>query len=175
MTRTFEVKIGLIDPPEGMRLGATVTGRLTMDAAPVIEILASALTRVDRQPAVWVVDPVGNTVLFAQCRRAALRSDEGRRLARTRYRRDRDYRGVQALHPATGAAARCAAMTRFNVSEWALNHRSLVVYLMIVTTAAGLLSYSRLGRNEDPLSPSAPWWCRLLGPARRSTTRLIRH
>jgi multidrug efflux pump subunit AcrB len=41
-------------------------------------------------------------------------------------------------------------MTRFNVSEWALNHRSLVVYLMIVTTAAGLLSYSRLGRNEDP-------------------------
>jgi multidrug efflux pump len=41
-------------------------------------------------------------------------------------------------------------MTRFNVSEWALNHRSLVVYLMIVATAAGLLSYSRLGRNEDP-------------------------
>jgi multidrug efflux pump subunit AcrB len=41
-------------------------------------------------------------------------------------------------------------MTRFNVSEWALNHRSLVVYLMIVTMAAGLLSYSRLGRNEDP-------------------------
>jgi multidrug efflux pump subunit AcrB len=41
-------------------------------------------------------------------------------------------------------------MTRFNVSEWALKHRSLVVYLMIVTMAAGLLSYSRLGRNEDP-------------------------
>src|SRR5262249_8936428 len=46
-TRTFEVRVGLIDPPEAMRLGATVTGRLTMDAAPVIEIPASALTRVD--------------------------------------------------------------------------------------------------------------------------------
>ncbi|MFY9626270.1 MAG: efflux RND transporter permease subunit, partial [Rhodoplanes sp.] len=41
-------------------------------------------------------------------------------------------------------------MTRFNVSEWALNHRSLTVYLMIVTMTAGLLAYSRLGRNEDP-------------------------
>ena len=41
-------------------------------------------------------------------------------------------------------------MTRFNVSEWALKHRSLTVYLMIVTMAAGLLAYSRLGRNEDP-------------------------
>jgi len=41
-------------------------------------------------------------------------------------------------------------MTRFNLSEWALNHRSLVVYLMIVAVAAGVLSYFRLGRSEDP-------------------------
>ncbi len=41
-------------------------------------------------------------------------------------------------------------MTRFNVSEWALNHRSLTIFLMIVTITAGLLAYSRLGRNEDP-------------------------
>ena len=39
---------------------------------------------------------------------------------------------------------------RFNLSEWALKHRSLVVYFMIVAVAAGLLSYNRLGRNEDP-------------------------
>ncbi len=39
---------------------------------------------------------------------------------------------------------------RFNLSEWALKHRSLVAYLMIVAVAAGLLSYYRLGRNEDP-------------------------
>lgn len=38
----------------------------------------------------------------------------------------------------------------FNLSRWALNHRSLVVYMMIVAVVAGLLSYNRLGRNEDP-------------------------
>jgi RND family efflux transporter MFP subunit len=62
VTRTFEVKVGLNDPPEAMRLGATVTGRLRMDAQPVIEIPASALTRADRQPAVWIVDPKSSTV-----------------------------------------------------------------------------------------------------------------
>ena len=41
-------------------------------------------------------------------------------------------------------------MTQFNLSEWALNHRSFVVYSMIVLMVAGALSYARLGRNEDP-------------------------
>ena len=41
-------------------------------------------------------------------------------------------------------------MIQFNLSEWALNHRSFVVYCMIVLMIAGALSYSRLGRNEDP-------------------------
>jgi multidrug efflux pump subunit AcrB len=41
-------------------------------------------------------------------------------------------------------------MTRLNLSEWALNHRSLVAYSMIVAVIAGILSYSRLGRSEDP-------------------------
>jgi multidrug efflux pump subunit AcrB len=41
-------------------------------------------------------------------------------------------------------------MTKFNLSEWALNHRSLTVYLMIVAVVAGVFSYYRLGRNEDP-------------------------
>ncbi len=41
-------------------------------------------------------------------------------------------------------------MTRFNLSEWALDHRSFVIYLMIVLIIAGGLSYYRLGRNEDP-------------------------
>ena len=39
---------------------------------------------------------------------------------------------------------------RINFSEWALKHRSLVVYLMIVAVVAGVMSYFRLGRNEDP-------------------------
>jgi multidrug efflux pump subunit AcrB len=41
-------------------------------------------------------------------------------------------------------------MMRFNLSEWALNHRSLVIYFMIVAVVAGVMSYFRLGRSEDP-------------------------
>ncbi len=39
---------------------------------------------------------------------------------------------------------------RFNLSEWALRHRSLIVYAMLVLFIAGSLSYLRLGRSEDP-------------------------
>ena len=39
---------------------------------------------------------------------------------------------------------------QFNLSEWALKHRSFVVYLMLVVTIAGVTAYLRLGRNEDP-------------------------
>ncbi|UFN48571.1 efflux RND transporter permease subunit [Roseomonas sp. OT10] len=42
-------------------------------------------------------------------------------------------------------------MKRFNLSEWALNHRSIVVYMMIVAIAAGTLAFLRLGRAEDPV------------------------
>lgn len=38
----------------------------------------------------------------------------------------------------------------FNLSEWALKNRSVVIYLMIIAVAAGVLAFSRLGRNEDP-------------------------
>jgi RND family efflux transporter MFP subunit len=62
VTRTFEVKVGLTDPPAAMRLGSTVAGRMTLEAAPIIEIPASALTESDRRPAVWVVDPKSLTV-----------------------------------------------------------------------------------------------------------------
>ena len=41
-------------------------------------------------------------------------------------------------------------MKQLNLSEWALNHRSLIAYFMIVAVASGVLAYFRLGRNEDP-------------------------
>jgi membrane fusion protein, multidrug efflux system len=62
VTRTFEVKVSLEDPPEAMRLGATVNGTIQTAEAPVIEIPAGALTRANQQPAVWVVDPAAFTV-----------------------------------------------------------------------------------------------------------------
>ena len=37
-----------------------------------------------------------------------------------------------------------------NLSDWALKHRSFVVFAMLAIVVAGLMSYYRLGRNEDP-------------------------
>ncbi|KPG01581.1 ACR family transporter [Rhodopseudomonas sp. AAP120] len=41
-------------------------------------------------------------------------------------------------------------MKKFNLSDWALHHRSMVWYFMIAFMAAGLFSYLELGREEDP-------------------------
>ena len=38
----------------------------------------------------------------------------------------------------------------FNLSAWALRHRQLVLYLMLVLSVAGALSYGQLGQSEDP-------------------------
>ena len=37
-----------------------------------------------------------------------------------------------------------------NLSEWALNRRSIALYLMLIAVAAGVMSFLRLGRAEDP-------------------------
>ncbi|HEV2505878.1 MAG TPA: efflux RND transporter permease subunit [Mesorhizobium sp.] len=41
-------------------------------------------------------------------------------------------------------------MKRFNLSDWALEHRSLVWYFMLVFVVAGVFAYINLGREEDP-------------------------
>ena len=41
-------------------------------------------------------------------------------------------------------------MTRPNLSDWALKHRSFIVFAMIAIVIAGLGAYFRLGRSEDP-------------------------
>src|SRR5918995_3130877 len=41
-------------------------------------------------------------------------------------------------------------MKRFNLSEWAVRHKALVLFLILALAAAGTLSFLRLGRSEDP-------------------------
>ncbi|MGO4559141.1 efflux RND transporter permease subunit [Rhizobiales bacterium 3FA27D7] len=41
-------------------------------------------------------------------------------------------------------------MKGFNLSDWALEHRSLVWYFMLVFIVAGVYAYINLGREEDP-------------------------
>ena len=61
-TRTFPVKVALVDPPSGMLLGSTVTGSISFTSTPVIEIPAMALFETNGKPAVWVVDRAKQTV-----------------------------------------------------------------------------------------------------------------
>ncbi|ATH81075.1 multidrug transporter AcrB [Ectopseudomonas mendocina] len=38
----------------------------------------------------------------------------------------------------------------FNLSAWALRHRQIVLYIMLLLAVVGALSYTKLGQSEDP-------------------------
>ena len=66
-------------------------------------------------------------------------------------------------------------MNRFNLSEWAIRHRSLVTYFMLIIVVAGVGSYLRLlGRSEDPDFTVKTMVVQVGWPAQRSATRLSR-
>lgn len=57
VTRTFRVRVGLSDMPDSFRLGSAVTGSLDLAGLPATPLPATALTTVDGDPAVFIVDP----------------------------------------------------------------------------------------------------------------------
>ncbi len=61
-TRTFQVKVTLQDPPQIMRFGSSVLGRLKAETAPVVVLPSGALFDQNEKPAVWVFDPQTATV-----------------------------------------------------------------------------------------------------------------
>jgi RND family efflux transporter MFP subunit len=99
VTGTFAVRVRLIDPPEAMRLGSTVTGRMALDAALGVEIPSSAVMRSDGKAAVWVVDPATQTVSL---RPITVRTGADQKLRVESGLADGDIvvtAGVQALRP----------------------------------------------------------------------------
>ncbi|MGO4667771.1 efflux RND transporter periplasmic adaptor subunit [Bosea sp. 2RAB26] len=99
VTRTFGVRIGLIDPPEEMRLGSTVVGTMELTSASIVSVPASALTQQDLSPAVWIVDPVKSTVSLRNV--DVLRFDPGLVIV-SQGLEPGDVivsGGIQALHP----------------------------------------------------------------------------
>lgn len=121
VTGTFRVRVGLIEPPPALRLGSTVTGRMEIGGGAAIEIPASALTRAEGQPAVWVVDPRAETVSLRPVEVA--RFDPARVLVSQGLERGEIVvtAGVQALRPgqrvrllgaATAATAAAPAAAR---------------------------------------------------------------
>jgi RND family efflux transporter MFP subunit len=65
-TRTYQAKVTLKNPPEQMRFGASIVGRLRTSTAPVVVLPGSALFDKAGQPAVWVVEPASGTVSLRQ-------------------------------------------------------------------------------------------------------------
>ena len=99
VTRTFQVRLSLIDHPEAMRLGASVTGRLQLESGKGISIPASALTAANSKPAVWVVDPQNLTVALRNV--GVERFDPGTAVIENGLEPGDVVvtAGVQALHP----------------------------------------------------------------------------
>jgi multidrug efflux pump len=42
------------------------------------------------------------------------------------------------------------SISSLNLSEWALKHQQMVLFLLVLLSAAGFLAYGRLGQKEDP-------------------------
>jgi len=61
-TGTYVVKVALSNPPDAMRLGATIVGQVKVQSEPVIQLPGTALTQSEGKPAVWLVDPEKKTV-----------------------------------------------------------------------------------------------------------------
>lgn len=75
-TRTFAVKITLLAPDDAVKLGMTANVALGQRAAPeTLSVPLTALTQIDGQPAVWVVDPRTSKVNLRPVTVAAYRED----------------------------------------------------------------------------------------------------
>ena len=171
VTRTFQVRRR---PDRSARGDAA---RRDGDRAPAARarrrassIPASALTATDRQPAVWIVDPANLTVALRNVE--VLRFDPATAVIsqRARRRRDRgDGRRSGAASGPEGPAARSDFVSGLNLSDWALKHRSFIVFIDDRgrrSPASSSYFQPRPRRGSAP-SPSAPWSCRRPGPARR--------
>jgi membrane fusion protein, multidrug efflux system len=99
VTRTFRVRVAVNEPPQAMRLGATVSGRMEVDHGHGLSIPASALAASATGPAVWVVDPENLTVSLKPVE--VLRFDPGTVVLSGGLSGGEIVvtAGVQALHP----------------------------------------------------------------------------
>jgi len=75
-TGTFRVRVGLSDPPAEMRLGSSVVGRVTLEGQAGMALPASALSRANGTPSVWVFDSASETVSPKPVEVAAFRASD---------------------------------------------------------------------------------------------------
>ena len=75
VTRTYTVKVALKDPPDTLRLGMSVVGRLKLETAPVVVLPLSAIFDKSGDPAVWMYDSKASTVSLRKVGLARFEAD----------------------------------------------------------------------------------------------------
>ena len=161
-TRTYAARFTILDADDSVAFGMTATVTLGRSAeGKVAKLPLSSVLNRGNGPSVYVVDETGALSAAAgdgrrlhgglragQRRREQWRQDRHPRRAEARSRMESPRRRSRAIdHRPT---ARSAAMKHFNLSEWAITHRALVLFMILLIGAAGLFSYYKLGRAEDP-------------------------
>ena len=167
VTGTFEVKVGL--DRSARRDAARIDGDRAHGGRrcePGIEMPASALTRAERQPAVWVVDPATETVSLRNIE--VLRHDPTR-VHRRAGPRDRRHRRDRGRPGAAARASRSACWARRNDRPQPLGVggpaplADRLLHDRRRRSPAACPSSASAATRIRP-SPSAPWWCRRPGP-----------
>src|SRR5271166_4769638 len=59
-------------------------------------------------------------------------------------------RGAVDPAGASASAAPSPPGRQFNLSSWTLEHRAFVVFLVVLITLFGVVSYGKLAQSEDP-------------------------
>ena len=161
-TRTYQARYSLPKPDAAITLGKTATVHLASQSAGERATLPLAAVFKDQgQPSVWLIDEAHGRLIKqgveVSCldrnvchhfRRPYGRPEDrggGRSQARRRYSRPH-HRGGAMTTPAEPEHP----VSRGNLSAWAVQHPALVLFLIIVFSVAGLMSYLNLGRAEDP-------------------------
>ena len=163
-TRTFRARLKPVTP-RPLPLGATATlvVERQVGEAPAAVIPASAITQNKGQPAVWVVRRAGTepvaTVDLQSVVVHGYRNDEvlvsgppaGELVVTAGVQKMAP--GLRVALPGGRAQRRNEAgrpMKSFNLTEWALNHRAIVLFLILAIGIGGVLGFTKLGQLEDP-------------------------
>ena len=149
-TRSFRVRVTILSPPSAMRLATRFPAAFTSIRQPGSRFLRPPCPkptepeRLDRRSR-------DADRIASQHQSRALLQRGGRRHGGAQARgHDRHGGRASAASRPEGPIAGRGAMSGFNLSVWALRHRSFMLYCMIAVVIAGLSSYLSLGRDEDP-------------------------
>ena len=159
-TRTYAARFTIADAGRRRRLRHD-RDRDAVARSPtrrVARLPLSAILNRGSGPSVYVVDQTGALVLRPVTVAVLHRERGAGHLRHQRRRPGRHARRAEARSGPQGPRGRSpteadhgsGVMKRFNLSEWAITHRPLVLFMILLLGAAGAYSYFNLGRAEDP-------------------------